>query len=368
MSRPSLLPAVLVSLVVAGAACLGAGAAPGPLRLPAPTGSDPVGTRVLMLVDNARVDPFDPRHGHRRLMIQMWYPAASGGPPAAYIASGVGRVYADEYRLPTTTFTRVRTNAHRDARPLDRPGGYPAVLFSPGYGVPHALYTSLLEDLASHGFVVIALDHTYETDAVQLPGGRVVRRSLPRDPGGSYRLLTRIVGQRVADMRFLLRRLPALDRLLGHVIDVHRAGVFGHSLGGLTAANLLEAEPTVRAGVDLDGSIFGRGVQRPLNRPFMIMTEHGDGTMLRFWRRLRGSRLFVRIDGTRHLNFSDWNVLGPWLRQSRAPLPALGAIRARRALRIERAYLDAFFARYLTEAAAPLLDAPSPFREVHLMR
>jgi dienelactone hydrolase len=362
--RAGQLSAVLASLVLAGTA----GAAVGPLRLPAPTGSIPVGTRVLMLVDNARVDPFDPRHRHRRLMIQVWYPAASNGPPAAYIAPGVGRVYAREYRLPSTTFTRVLTNAHRDARPLKRPGGYPAILFSPGYGVPHALYTSLLEDLASHGFVVIALDHTYETDAVQFPEGRIVRRSLPRDPGGSFRLLTRIIGQRVADMRFVLRRLPALDRLLAHVIDVHRVGVFGHSLGGLTAANVLEAEPTVRAGADLDGSIFGRAVQRPLDRPFMIMTEHGDGTMLRFWRRLRGPRLFVRIDGTRHLNFSDWNVLGPWLRQTRAPVPVLGAIRARRALRIERAYLDAFFARQLSGAPAPLLDTPSPFREVHLMR
>ena len=58
---------------------------------------------------------------------------------------------------------RVRTNARRNARPLEGLGGYPAIVFSPGYGVPHALYTSLFEDLASHGFVVIALDHTYET-------------------------------------------------------------------------------------------------------------------------------------------------------------------------------------------------------------
>jgi len=326
-----------------------------------------------MLVDTSRIDPFDPRHRHRRLMIQIWYPAARGGPRAAYMAKGVGRIYAAEYRLPGGTFARVRTNAHRNARPLERPGRYPAILFSPGYGVPHALYTSLLEDLASHGFVVIALDHTYETDAVEFPGGKVVRRNLPPDPGRnggptSYRLLLRIIGQRVADVRFLRRSLPALDERLGHIIDAQRVGVLGHSLGGLTAANALEADRALRAGVDLDGSIFGPGVRRPLARPFMIMTEHGDGTLLRFWPKLRGARLFVRIDGTRHLNYSDWNVLAPWLQVTGVRLPVLGAIKAARALRIERAYIDAFFARHLGETAAPLLDSPSPFPEVHLMR
>lgn len=289
------------------------------------------------------------------------------------MAKGVGRIYAAEYRLPGGTFARVRTNAHRNARPLERPGGYPAIVFSPGYGVPHALYTSLLEDLASHGFVVIALDHTYETYAIEFPGGKVVRRNLPPDPGrnggpASYRLLLRIIGQRVADVRFLRRSLPTLDKRLGHIIDPQRVGVFGHSLGGLTAATALEADRALHAGVDLDGSIFGPGARGPLARPFMIMTEHGDGTLLRFWPKVRGARLFVRIDGTRHLNYSDWNVLVPWLQKTGVRLPILGAIKAARALSIERAYIDAFFARHLGEAASPLLDSPSPFPEVHLMR
>jgi dienelactone hydrolase len=343
------------------------------LRLPVPTGPASVGTRSLMLVDHSRVDPFDPRHRHRRLMIQVWYPALPRGLRAAYLAPGVARIFAVEHRLPAATFMQVRTNAYKDARPLEHPGGYPTVVFSPGYRVPHALYTTLLEDLASQGFVVIALDHTYETDAVQFPDGELVRRSLPADPGrqgrpASYRLLLRIIGQRVADVQFLKRSLPALDQRVGQIIDRSRVGVFGHSLGGLTAAAALEANRTLSAGLDLDGSIFGPGARRSLARPFMIMTEHGDGTMLRFWPRLRGARLFVQIAGTRHLNFSDWNVLVPWLRTTHASIPVVGTIKSARALKIERAYLDAFFGRHLSNAPAPLLDSPSPFPEVNLMR
>jgi dienelactone hydrolase len=326
-----------------------------------------------VLVDHSRVDPFDPRRRHRRLLVQIWYPAVPGGPRAAYLAPPVARIIAAEYRLPAATFAHVRTNAYRNAPPLGHPGGYPAVLFSPGYGVPHAFYTTLLEDLASQGFVVIALDHTYETAAVQFPGGELVRRRLPADPGrhgspASYRLLLRIIGQRVADVRFLRRSLPVLDRRLGQIIDRSRIGVFGHSLGGLTAAATLAQDRAFGAAVDLGGSIFGPRTGRPLARPFMIMTERGDGTMLRFWRRLRGARLFVRIAGTRHLNFSDWNLLVPWLPRKRTSLPIVGTIKAARALKIERAYLDAFFRRHLSGAPAPLLDSPSPFPEVQLER
>jgi hypothetical protein len=386
MRTRGLLQALVASLVLAAAAgvilVFGVRSTPADpatqattrsLRLPAPTGPASIGTRSLMLVDHSRVDPFDPRHRHRRLMIQAWYPAVPSGRRAGYLAQGVARVLAAEHRLPAATFGHVRTNAYEDARPLGHPGGYPAVVFSPGYGVPHALYTSLLEDLASHGFVVLALDHTYETDAVQFPDGELVRRSLPADLGrqggpASYRLLLRIIGQRLADVRFLLRRLPTVDRRVGQIIDRGRVGVFGHSLGGLTAAAALEADRALAVGVDLDGSIFGPGVGRPVGRPFMIMTEHGDGTMLRFWPKLRGARLLVRIAGTRHLNFSDWNVLVPWLRKTRVSLPVVGTIKGARALRIERTYLDAFFGRHLADAPAPLLDSQSPFPEVKLRR
>jgi dienelactone hydrolase len=364
---------LLASFVLAAVTSLSFGFGIRTLRLPAPTGPAAVGTRLLMLVDGSRVDPLDPRHRRRRLAIQVWYPAVASGPRAPYMARGVARVFETEHRLPAATFAHVRTNAYENARPLEHAGGYPAVLFSPGYGVPHALYTTLLEDLASQGFVVIALDHTYETDAVQFPRGELVRRRLPADVGRqgsrvSYRLLLRIIGQRIADVQFLQRSLPAVDRRVGRIVDRDRVGVFGHSLGGLTAAAALESDRLLDAGVDLDGSIFGPGVSRALARPFMIMTEHGDGTMRRFWPRLRGPRLFVQIAGTSHLNFSDWNVLAPWLRKTRGSAPDVGTIRSARALRIERAYLDAFFGRHLSDASAPLLDSPSPFSEVRLMR
>ena len=131
-SRVGRLEALLASLVLAAATSVilvsGVHSTPSNLRLlrlPAPTGPASVGNRSLMLVDHSRVDPFDPRHRHRRLMVQVWYPALPKGPRAAYLAPGVARIFAVEHRLPAATFTQVRTNAYKDARPLEHPDGYP---------------------------------------------------------------------------------------------------------------------------------------------------------------------------------------------------------------------------------------------------
>jgi hypothetical protein len=89
--------------------------------------------------------------------------------------------------------------------------------------------------------------------------------------------------------------------------------------------------------------------------------------MARYWRRLRPPRLFIRIDGTRHLNFSDWTILAPRL-QAAHPRPPVGPIPPQRALTIIRAYLVAFFKRYAAGEQAPLLDQPVPYPEVKIKR
>jgi dienelactone hydrolase len=376
--------AALVLLLVAVAAlCLGvscgsrrarAQAEPRLLHLPSPTGPAAVGTRSLLLVDHRRRDPFDPRHRFRRLIVQLWYPAEAGPATAAYLPRKVGRLLAQEYRLPPSTFARVGTNSIARGRPIREGGPHPLIIFSPGYGVTRDLYSTLFEELASHGFAVLALDHTYETEAVEFPNGTVVRRSLPANPlqrnhPTSSRLILKTMRTRVADVQFLLRRLPWINRqAAAGTIDLGRIGIFGHSLGGLTSAAIAGDDPGVRAAADLDGSIYGPETRRVASQAFMIMTERGDGTMARYWSKLRRPRFFVQIEGARHLNFSDWTVLAPWLRATHRRLPAVGPIAPARALTIVRAYLLAFFERYVADQPSSLLDQPSPFPEVKVKR
>lgn len=126
--------------------------------LPAPTGSAPVGRRTLHLTDRARRDPFASGRRARELGVTLWYPAQSRrGRPATYVSPALARLLAEDGMSGAAT---IATNAIEDARPA--PGRRPLVLFSPGYGMSRLSFQQLGEELASRGYVVAAVDHTYE--------------------------------------------------------------------------------------------------------------------------------------------------------------------------------------------------------------
>ena len=52
---------------------------------------------------------------------------------------------------------------------------FPLLVFSPGFDESSLTYASTLEDLASHGYVIAAIDHPYDATCVTLPDGRLSR-------------------------------------------------------------------------------------------------------------------------------------------------------------------------------------------------
>jgi len=156
-------------------------------------------------------------------------------------------------------------------------------------------------------------------------------------------------------MRFVLRRLSALPA--GPRADRGRVAAIGHSLGGATAAALMRAEPAIRAGVDMDGSMIGTG-RRGVARPFLIMAGWRglDPTLRTFLRNSRGPLLALRFRGLEHMSFSDLPAI--------APTAILGARRppSRRDVTVQRTYLRAFLDRYVRDRRSRLLDGPSDRR------
>ncbi|MFF7156929.1 hypothetical protein [Streptomyces sp. NPDC008139] len=168
-----------------------------------------------------------------------------------------------------------RTHAHRGA-PADRARGpYPVVLYSPGAGDPRSMGTTLYDDLASRGYVVVTLDHTYDAPAVEFPGGRVERMLLPEefakvatDPPALTVLLRKTVAVRVADTRFLLDALPgALPPDLRGAADLDRVGTYGKSAGGFTALQAMHDDRRIAA-ADFDGLRDGPSHRYPEARFF----------------------------------------------------------------------------------------------------
>jgi dienelactone hydrolase len=134
-------------------------------------------------------------------------------------------------------------------------------------------YTSLIEGLVSHGYVVASIEHTYEVNAVAFPDGRVVALSPiswgiygPQPPGISDEEASRkaIAWEKkrddvwAADISFVLNQVEKLDQDSGSLftgkLDLTHVGAFGHSLGGRAVGRACQLDRRITACVNLDGA------------------------------------------------------------------------------------------------------------------
>lgn len=356
------------------------------VALPEPTGADAIGVVDLHLVDPSRQDPYVPARA-RELMVSIWYPAAdrTAMPLRPWVSERMARAYTDglsKLGSSTRLWTLASSHGRVDAAADSAGGRRPIVLFSPGMGMPRETSTAQAEDLASHGFVVVAMSHTYESMATEFPGGRLEKSVLPQAPDIDQFMAQ--VGQalqvRVADTRFVLDRLAdlgtgadpdadghPLPANLAAILDLSKIAMFGHSLGGATAAQVMHDDRRVAAGVDLDGSLLGSVLTDGLDRPFVLIggtdrTRAQDPSWQRFWTAGHGPKLEFRLDGSQHLSFTDNQLIVPALAAAGivpADLAAklVGTIDPRNSLDLQRGYLRTFFdtalGRYEDLATAP---------------
>ncbi|MFF0338687.1 alpha/beta hydrolase family protein [Kribbella sp. NPDC004875] len=360
---------------------------PIPIRIPRPTGPFPIGTTELHLVDHGRDDPYVPGRA-RELMISIWYPASRSAAPAPYLQPLTAQVYGEgaaaalEQPLGTIDWTGAKSHAGLLAPVL--PGRRPVVLFSPGFGVPRGLASITVSELASRGYVVVTVDHTYEVAGVDFPGGRLEVQTLPTTP---YALLAR--DARYGDLRFVLDSLAVLARGenpdaeqrrlpegLGTLLDLDRIGAYGHSAGGITSLDLLVADPRVRAGINIDAEL-GYGyddpaeaptVARGTDRPFLLMgsgdtgpgphNHHVEPSWGLFWQHSAGWKRDLNLPNGQHYSFVDYEALIPWFQRFITVPPELiantiGTADPGRVLRAMGTYIPAFFDQHLRQRPRP---------------
>jgi predicted dienelactone hydrolase len=354
--------------------------APGQAMLPAPTGHLRVGTTSLHLIDPSRPDPWVPAVPYRELMIQIWYPAVAADrfPRAPWMTPVTTTAYQQFYGYPPLNVPV--TSGHLGAPARRRAGGWPVVLYSHSLQGDREEATALVEDLASNGYVVVTIDHVHDADVVELPDGRVETSALP---GDDIQTTITAIRSRFADVRFVLGQLAALNHGgnpdhehrplplgLPGALNLGAVGMFGHSDGGATTAHAIHLDPRITAGVNLDGTLWTPQAQAGSDRPFLLFgRENLDpfeaSTWASFQASQRGPKLQLNLTGSTHLTFTDLAVLvpleAPILGLTPAQITALvGGINGERAVTVQRAYLNAFFARYLHHDHSSLLTGPSP--------
>ncbi|MFE9065591.1 alpha/beta hydrolase family protein [Streptomyces violaceusniger] len=382
----------LALIVGVGTAASAAGPAdPVRFELPAPTGRQPVGVTELHLVDRARTDPWV-TGGERELMVSVWYPArsVSGYPRQPHMPPGTARAVDESGSFGLAApgevdWAATRTDA-ATAAPADDHAPRPVVLYSPGLGSTRSLGTSTAEELASRGYVVVTMDHTHETSPVEFPGGRV---ELQKDPLTGPGKRKQAIETRVGDTRFVLDQLAVLrdggnpdaagrrlPRGLGKALDLTRVGMYGHSAGGITAAEAMRVDGRIDAGIDMDGTLKYSGTEfvpaavEGLNRPFMLMgkanqTHLNQPSWQSLWDHSTGWQRDLSLERGGHFSYTDAQTIVPAL-DDRLDIPAqrreqvIGTVDAGRSTAAQRAYLPAFFDQHLRGRPRDLLDGPSP--------
>jgi dienelactone hydrolase len=338
--------------------------------LPEPTGPSPVGTTSLYLKDVSRPDPWAAGVKARELMASLWYPATpSDGRRARYMTPAESELQLTSRGItgvPQDALSTVRTNAISDATPAGGQRSLPLVVLSPGFTNSRSALTALAEDLASHGYVVAGIDHTYESFATAFPDGRVttaLAREAPRRGPGFWE---KVVAGRAADVSFVLGELTGAYRAWpgAGLIDPSRIAMAGHSAGGAAAIAAMLADSRIRAGIDMDGSTHARIPDHGLSRPFLFLgkqsnyTPGGEGavtTWERDWKRLTGWKRWLLVAGAIHASFTDLGLLA-----DQVGIDAGAGLPGARSLDITRAYVRAFFDQHLRSKPQALLDQPSP--------
>jgi hypothetical protein len=246
-----------------------------------PTGPFPIGRTTLHWVDGSRTEEnasASPR-ARREVLVYLWYPAATridARRRAAYMPQlQEVQTYEDEHYGKGSTATEygslypalheMLTHATENAPVSDVSRRYPVLVFSHGGGMEVLVYSTIIEELASHGYVVAAVEHPYDGETIIFPDGHVVTEAgWDGDEKRTAEERIRFHRHReevdAVDNSFVLDQLAALNRggRSGAVsfrgrLDVARSGALGHSLGGKVAIRSCHMDQRWKACADLDG-------------------------------------------------------------------------------------------------------------------
>lgn len=367
-------------------------------ELPIPSGRYAIGRRAFDLTDKTRLDPFSSTsEKHRELMVYIWYPARSF--PRA--SSGEYFPYASEIdkspdskqaaldmfgaRWEPIVAGSLRSNAIPNAPPAAERERFPVILFSHGYSATTFSYTAQIENLVSHGYVVVAVEHTDAAGLVRFPDHHVrLFRNPPAPPSATTPLQAMIASAKLGtqigaeDLIFVLDALHQEQSSLSKLMDLRQVAAVGHSYGGTLTARACQLDARIQACISEDGEVNPVGAffdypdHASIKKPFLFIEVANHPTDAEL-ARMRESRAqwngflaheheqlnrcgagsyFVQVErpGMVHSSFSD----GPILNASDPKLASIALANLLLTERLERSFLD----KYLKGAPAPLLDQP----------
>jgi len=294
-----------------------------PVTSPKPTGEWGVGRRLEEWVDSSRVDPLDSTQP-RVLPIWIWYPTLEKGVKPQPALSVNWRAEQAKYlnkkvgAKASSFLTNLNVWAQPNAPVAVTGQQFPVLLFGPGHTWLPTDYSTIIEELVSHGYIVVGYAPTGFPGVTQLSNGKIVEGKLNVDKQDIT----------FADAQFVRKQLNRLEgQWLKGVIDTRTIGMLGHSQGGIAATYLAGYDTTITAFVNLDGDLMGSALKVKTVQPALLLSnderigiqaatnpmelggrERSEYRRHADWVRATDNSavsLRIRLTGIRHLNFND---------------------------------------------------------------
>ncbi|MBK8784323.1 MAG: hypothetical protein IPO22_21590 [Anaerolineales bacterium] len=362
-------------------------------KIPTPSGPYQIGTSIFEMTDTSRKEIYSGKDEARRFMIQIWYPAEvkAGDVRAPWMSNA--KIYAPAIatyiNLPSYFLNHlalVDIPAYKNAQVANSDkGGFPVILFSHGWNGFNAQNTGQALELASHGYVVIGIQHTYGSVITVFPDGTVAPnnpKALPEDAADpNYEVVARVlVNEWAGDMSFVLDQLSDWDKEAGNPfagkLDLERVGVYGHSTGGGAAIQFCGVDSRCKAVLGMDpfmrpvsAEVIESGVSQPsffmFSQGWADITDSKNNQLFnQFYPNASDNKGVISINGTKHYDFSDLPLLSPIAPQ----LGLKGPLSGKTVVKIVNSYLLDFFEMTLNNTSSALFGNSSPFPEVNILQ
>ncbi len=257
-------------------------------KFPQPSGQYGVGTFLIEMEDTSRHEALGGMNDYRQLLVQFYYPSTASGktkvpytPHPEQLEKDINALYGIPVFM-IKKLSRSEVPVAENGAPVKSDGLFPLLIFSHGWDGSRFQNSFQLTELASQGYIVASIEHSYSAAGTVFPdgskGATIPFNKVNKDDAFSQLAIR----EWSADQRFVLDQIMALDKeetfALKGLINFDRVGVFGHSFGGATAATTLTVDSRFKAGINLDGFYFGDGYQTGFSQPFMELRAENKST------------------------------------------------------------------------------------------
>ncbi len=332
------------------------------MELPLPSGDFMIGTKTFEFTDEGRAELYaGDKNTKRRLKYQVWYPTddVENLKKEKWLSAGtlVPRQLLKSASLPAPPFlldqlALIDSNSYANAIISKKNERYPVIIISHGWRGFRELHTDFAEDLASQGYFVLSIDHTYGSEAVEFEDGTVARlnrEALPRmvKPAIFSKKAQQLAITYGEDVRSVLDDLKNLNNRFHGKLDLETIGLLGHSTGGAGDVYASLRDDRVKAVIGMDAwvnpldlnelkngltmpALFLRSKQwarRESRKPLDLLVSNSANAEI------------IEMDKTKHLDFPMIYMLSPYTNK----IGLTGELGGRESSVIQRAIVLDFF-------------------------